>query len=93
MRDFSFALFTLSGLEVFRLDIVLKVGNRENYSDANTKSVQMRETQTTKQLPLAPEFTCQGHLITALNTLNLCDVSTVRDGVNKTFSRPRHRVL
>ena len=75
MRNINFTLFTFSAVEVLRLDVILKVGDREDYPNANPTSVWTRETQTTKHAPLVPKFTCQRHLITALNIHNLRVIS------------------
>jgi len=75
VRNINFTLFTLSAVEVLRLDVILKVGDRENYPNANTTSVRTRETQTAKHPLLVPEFTCQRHLIAPLNIHNLWVIS------------------
>ena len=75
MRNINFTLFTLSAVEVLRLDVILKVGDRENYPDANPTSVRAREMQTTKHALLVPKFTCQRYLITALDIHNLWVIS------------------
>lgn len=46
--------------------------------------------QTANHMPLVPEFTCQGHLITALDTLNLRDISILEAGILDTLLPPRH---
>lgn len=76
MGNIYFTLFTLSAVKVLRLDIILEVGDRENYSNASSILVRTRETQTPKCLPLVPEFTCQGYLVTTLDVFNLWGIST-----------------
>ena len=86
MRSVNFTLFTLSAVEVLRLDVILKVGDRENYPNANPTSARTRETHTTKHALLVPEFTCQCHLITALDVHNLWIISMPEEGATKMLS-------
>ena len=86
MRNINFTLFTLSAVEVLRLNVILKVGDRENYPNANPTSVRTRETQTTNHALLVPKFTCQRHLITALDIHNLWVISMSGGGAAEMLS-------
>ena len=86
MRNLSFTLFTLSAVEILRLDVTLKVGDRENYPNANPTLVRTPEMRTTGHALLVPEFTCQCHLITALDVHNLRVMSIPEGGTAEILS-------
>lgn len=86
MGNIGFTLFTLSAVEVLCLDVILKVGDREDHSNAKPTSVQALEMQTTKNALLVPKFTCQGHLVTTLDIHDLRSVSILEGGATGALS-------